>query len=131
MIVAPTLKYHFYPAFLEYPGSTSLTLTTARDITAEVVRNLCVRTATVLRVEHGHLDPARRGLRRASRVRRRRSYARRTQPAPRSGRPASTEQQGGTHADEIETSMMLYIDPSSVDMSKAVKDYMPRLVLVC
>ena len=34
-----------------------------------------------------------------------------------------SEQAGGTHADEIETSMMLYIDPASVDMSKAVKDY--------
>ena len=36
-----------------------------------------------------------------------------------------TEQEGGTHADEVETSMMLYIDPSSVDMTKAVKDYTP------
>ena len=36
-----------------------------------------------------------------------------------------SEQEGGTHADEIETSMMLYIDPSSVEMSKAVKDYTP------
>jgi creatinine amidohydrolase len=33
------------------------------------------------------------------------------------------QQEGGTHADEIETSMMLYIDPSLVDMSKAAKDY--------
>ena len=24
VVVAPTLTYHFYPAFLEYPGSTSL-----------------------------------------------------------------------------------------------------------
>jgi creatinine amidohydrolase len=32
---------------------------------------------------------------------------------------------GGTHADEIETSLMLYIDPASVDMRKAVKDYHP------
>jgi creatinine amidohydrolase len=29
---------------------------------------------------------------------------------------------GGTHADEIETSMMLYIAPQSVDMKKAVTD---------
>jgi len=29
---------------------------------------------------------------------------------------------GGTHADEIETSMMLYIAPTSVDMKKAVAD---------
>src|SRR4249919_668221 len=31
VVVAPTLTYHFYPAFLEYPGSTSLSLATARD----------------------------------------------------------------------------------------------------
>jgi creatinine amidohydrolase len=36
------------------------------------------------------------------------------------------EQEGGTHADEGETSMMLYIAPESVDMGKAVKDYDPR-----
>jgi creatinine amidohydrolase len=36
------------------------------------------------------------------------------------------EQEGGTHADEGETSMMLYIAPDIVDMSKAVKDYDPR-----
>ena len=40
VVVAPTLTYHFYPAFLEYPGSTSLSLATARDMTAEVVRTL-------------------------------------------------------------------------------------------
>ncbi len=33
------------------------------------------------------------------------------------------KQEGGSHADEIETSMMLYIAPATVDMSKAVKDY--------
>ncbi len=32
-------------------------------------------------------------------------------------------QKEGTHADEIETSMMLYIDPESVDMRKATKDF--------
>ena len=32
---------------------------------------------------------------------------------------------GGTHADEIETSMMLFIAPTTVEMSKAVKDYHP------
>ena len=33
------------------------------------------------------------------------------------------QEEGGTHADEIETSVMLFIAPSTVDMSKAVKDY--------
>jgi len=35
------------------------------------------------------------------------------------------KQEGGTHADEIETSMMLYMAPSTVDMKKAAKDYHP------
>jgi creatinine amidohydrolase len=35
------------------------------------------------------------------------------------------QEEGGTHADEIETSMMLYMAPSTVDMKKAVKDYHP------
>ncbi len=36
------------------------------------------------------------------------------------------EQPGGTHADEIETSMLLYIAPDRVDMREAVPDYHPR-----
>jgi creatinine amidohydrolase len=36
-----------------------------------------------------------------------------------------SEQEGGTQADEMETSMMLYIDPDVVVMAKAVKDYDP------
>jgi hypothetical protein len=35
------------------------------------------------------------------------------------------KQEGGTHADEIETSMMLVIAPKSVNMTKAAKDISP------
>src|SRR5436305_848630 len=28
VVVAPTMGYHFYPAFVEYPGSTTLSLET-------------------------------------------------------------------------------------------------------
>jgi creatinine amidohydrolase len=128
VIVAPTLTYHHYPAFLEYPGSTSLSLDTARDMTSEIVRSLArygprrfyvVNTGMstvralgpsvqalaadgilVRYTELGtYLDRASRGL---------------------------VEQQAGNHADEVETSMMLYIDPASVDMTKAVKDVGPQ-----
>jgi creatinine amidohydrolase len=40
--------------------------------------------------------------------------------------PGLMKQEGGTHADEGETSMMLYIAPETVAMSKAVKDYDSR-----
>ena len=40
VVVAPTLTYNFYPSFLDYPGSTSLSETTARDMTVDIVRGL-------------------------------------------------------------------------------------------
>lgn len=33
VVIAPTLTYHFSPAFLEYPGSTSVSSNTSRDMT--------------------------------------------------------------------------------------------------
>ena len=36
------------------------------------------------------------------------------------------KEEGGTHAEEIETSMMLFIAPEFVDLAKAVKDYHPE-----
>src|SRR5580693_535290 len=39
-VVAPTVNYHFYPAFGEYPGSTTLRLETARDLMVDVCRSL-------------------------------------------------------------------------------------------
>jgi creatinine amidohydrolase len=127
VVVAPTLTYHFYPAFLEYPGSTSLTLATARDMTAQVVRTLSAygpRRFYVLNTGVSTvraLDPA------AALVAADGVLLRYTNLSARLDRAAQgyREQEGGTHADEIETSMMLYIDPSVVDMTKAVKDYRP------
>ena len=73
VVVAPTLTYHYFPAFLEYPGSTSLTLATARDMTTEVVRTLAAYwSSPLLRPQHRHLDRpgARTRGRRACRRRR-------------------------------------------------------------
>jgi creatinine amidohydrolase len=127
VVVAPTLSYHFYPAFLEYPGSTSLSLATARDMTADVVRSLAgygPRRFYILNTGISTLRPleatakllASEGI-----LMQHTNLEARIEQAVRSVQ----QQQGGTHADEIETSMMLYIDPSVVDMAKAVKDYTP------
>jgi len=40
VVVAPTINYYFYPAFVEYPGSTSLRLETARDLVTDICRPL-------------------------------------------------------------------------------------------
>ena len=40
VVVYPTVNYSFYPAFTEYPGSTSLRLETARDMIVDIVRSI-------------------------------------------------------------------------------------------
>jgi creatinine amidohydrolase len=127
VVVAPTLTYHYYPAFLEYPGSTSLAHATARDMTADVVRTLSAygpRRFYVLNTGVSTvraLEPAAALLAADGVLMRYTDLSGRLDRASKGYR----EQDGGTHADEIETSMMLYIDPSAVDMTKAVKDYSP------
>jgi creatinine amidohydrolase len=127
VIVAPTLTYHFYPSFLEYPGSTSLTLETARDMTVQVVRTLAAYgpkrfyalntgVSTVRALEPAAQELAAEGI-----LFRYTVLGRTLGPIEKQ----VAQQAGGTHADEIETSMMLYIDPGSVDMSRAAKDYDP------
>ena len=36
----PTVNYSFYPAFVEYPGSTSLRMETARDMIVDIIRGI-------------------------------------------------------------------------------------------
>ncbi len=36
VVIAPTVNYHFYPAFVEYPGSTTLRLETGRDLIVDI-----------------------------------------------------------------------------------------------
>lgn len=127
VIVAPPLIYHFYPAFIEYPGSTSLGLTTARDLTADVVRSLArygPRRFYVLNTGISTLRPLEATARMLATEGILLHYTdleARIETAVRKVQ----QQPGGTHADEIETSMMLYIDPAVVDMTKAVRDYAP------
>jgi creatinine amidohydrolase len=127
VVVAPTLPYHFYPAFLDYPGSTSLRLETARDLVIDVVKSLArhgPKRFYVLNTGYSTvraLDPAAEELAREGILLR--------FTDPRKGvdevEKQLTQQEGGTHADEIETSIMLVIAPETVDMKKAVKDYHP------
>lgn len=128
LVIAPTLTYHFYPAFAEYPGSTTLRLETARDLTVDVVRSLArhgprrfyalnTGVSTVRALEPAALELAKEGILL--------HYTNVLEAlAPVEGEVA--EQEGGTHADEIETSIMLVLAPDRVDMTKAVKDYVPQ-----
>jgi creatinine amidohydrolase len=127
VVIAPTLNYHFYPAFLEYPGSTSLRLETARDVTIDICRSLArygprrfyALNTGVSTVRA--LAPAAEALAADGVLLRYTDILKALGPMEKE----VCRQEGGTHADESETSMILYMSPADCDMSKAVKDFHP------
>jgi creatinine amidohydrolase len=128
VVVAPTINYHFYPAFVEYPGSTSLRLETARDMVVDICRGLArfgpkrfyVLNTGVSTIRA--LKPAQEQLAAEGIV----MHFTDILTIGEEAEKAVRQQEGGTHADEIETSMMLYMEPSLVDMSKAANDFHPQ-----
>ncbi len=124
VIIYPTINYHYYPAFLEYPGSTSLRLQTASDLLIDVCRiisshgpkkfyilNTGVSTLVPLRIASEKL--AKQGISMTFTD---------ILNVAKDAESKVKQQKAGTHADEIETSMMLYMAPSTVDMNLAAKD---------
>jgi len=122
VVVAPTINYSYYPAFLEYPGSTSVRSDVARDMTEDIVRSLAhygphrfyiINTgiSTLKPLAQVASDLAVEGILLR--------YLDFTQDDP---VEKKLRKSGGTHADEVETAMMLYIAPEVVHMEKAKRD---------
>ena len=127
VVIAPTINYSYHPAFLEYPGSTSLESNTARDMVVEICRTLALhgpRRFYVLNTGISTIKP----LSEAAKVLSSESITLTYFDFDEINDVVKQVQQEseGTHADEIETSMMLYIAPNTVRMSKAVKDLHPH-----
>jgi len=126
VVVAPTINYSFYPAFLDYPGSTSVKSDVARDMIDDIVRSLAhygprrfytlnPGISTLKPLAQVASDLAAEGILLR--------YLDFTQDDP---VEKKLRKSGGTHADEVETSMMLYIAPEVVHMEKAKRDLNPN-----
>ena len=128
VVALPTIAYHHYPAFTEYPGSTDLAFATARDLVADIARSLAAhgpRRFYVLNTgisTAGPLQAAADRLRAAGLLLAYTDIANVAAEAE----AALAQQRRGSHADEIETSMMLFLAPDRVDMEKAVRDDHPK-----
>ena len=125
VVVAPTINYSFYPAFLEYPGSTSLSMDTARAMFTDIIHSLAhyrPRRFYILNTGISTLKPLAQATADLAKDGILLRYTDLTREDP---VEKKLRQSGGTHADEIETCMMLYIAPDSVRMSKAVRDLNP------
>lgn len=125
VVVAPTVNYHFYPAFVDYPGSTTLQLETARDLMVDICRSLSRSGPNKFYALNTGVSTV-RALAASAEILAKSGIALRYTDMSTIMQPVENQikkEEGGTHAEEIETSMMLYIAPQSVDMTKAVKDF--------
>ncbi|RIL05102.1 MAG: hypothetical protein DCC75_11995 [Proteobacteria bacterium] len=128
LLYAPAVPYGYYPAFVDYAGSVNVALDTFKSY----LRDLCHSFA-----RHGMrkiyflntglstnwaLEPLRLELQEESIVMEYTDLMEMLAPLERQ----FCKQQRGSHADESETSIMLYLEPSRVRMDLAEKDDEPR-----
>lgn len=128
VVVLPTLQYGYYPAFLEYPGSISLEAETFKNLIQDICRSMSgygISKFYVLNTGVSTLRPLKVAQEELSKQGIILNYLNILE-VDESLPSGFLKQEGGTHADEGETSMMLYIAPETVNMSKAIKDFDPR-----
>jgi creatinine amidohydrolase len=121
-LIWPTLTYGVYPAFVAYAGSVSLSNRTFQDVVTQIIDGLLGFGASrVIILDTGlstiaPVEAAIASVREPSRVRHVKLFA-----GARFVEAADDlkQQPYGTHADEIETSLMLAIAPELVDMDRA------------
>jgi creatinine amidohydrolase len=125
VIITPVVNYGFYPAFLKYPGSTSTNFRTATDMVVQIVRSLAgygpkrfyiinVGVSTTPTLETAAKTLAEEGILLY--------FSRYDRPAFDNSDAAFRTKEFSGHADEMETSNILYLRGDLTDMSKAVND---------
>jgi creatinine amidohydrolase len=122
-LIWPTLTYGFYPAFVAYAGSASLSDKAFQAVVTEIADALIgfgANRVLVLNTGLSTIEPveaAMKASRDLSRIRHLKVFA-----GPRFEETvrALKEQGYGTHADEMETSLMLAIAPELVDIARAM-----------
>ncbi|MFX1516671.1 MAG: creatininase family protein [Promethearchaeota archaeon] len=123
-IVLPTLQYGYYPAFIEYPGSVTLKKETFCNLVVEICLSISrfgISKFYILNTGVSTLQP----LEQAAMILYEENITLEYFDILNFSKDLPVNlliQEGGSHADEEETSIMLYIAPDTVDMSKAVKD---------
>ena len=121
-LIWPTLTYGFYPAFVAYAGSVSLSNRPFQAVVTEIANSLSGFGARrVLILDTGlstiaPVDAAIRASREPALIRHLKVFAgQRFEATVRTLK----QQSYGSHADEMETSLMLAIAPELVDMARA------------
>ena len=125
VVFAPTINYGYYPAMVEYPGTVSLGYETMMGMISDICHGFNrfgVRKFYILNTGISTLKP----LRSVSDTLLHENIVLRFTDLNKILKPIKEtieEQDGGGHADEIETSIMLVLKPDIVKMQKATRDF--------
>ena len=123
VLVWPTLTYGYYPAFIAYPGSVSLSANVFEQLIGDALAALLASGARHVVVLDAGLS-TRRPIERAIAARPSPTAASRLglfdSPQVLEAVQSLQRQPYGSHADEIETSVMLALFPGRVEMARAV-----------
>ena len=122
VLVWPIINYGYYPSFVDYPGSISIAEDTFRCTIEAVISGICfsgVSRVLILNTGISTIRPLQRAVENVGasadvylhNVYSGHVFSRTEQ--------SLSEQQFGGHADEIETSIMLALDESVVDLNLA------------
>jgi creatinine amidohydrolase len=125
VVVFPTINYSYFPSFVEYPGSVTLSSETSSQMIFEICRSIStfgpikfyiINTgiSTLAPLTHAASNLETNGIHLAFTN---------FDEALEELSADIAEQEGGSHADEIETSLMLQIAPETVQMKLAGRDF--------
>jgi creatinine amidohydrolase len=120
-LIWPTLTYGHYPSFVQYAGSASLSAATFETLVHEVAKGILgggCRKLLVLNTGISTLAPVDRALARLDSGRAMHVWAYGGPRYPGVAK-ALSQQSHGSHADELETSLMLALAPDLVYMARA------------
>ena len=120
-VIWPTVSYGYYPAFVDYAGSGTLSAPVFESLIQEIAAGIIgygCRALFVLDTGISTLAPVDRALARLGNCD---ALHLKIHDGPRYRRAAAelAEQSHGSHADELETSRMLVLAPHLVDMARA------------
>ena len=120
-LVWPTLSYGHYPAFVEYAGSISLSAATFEAMVTEIASDILSHGCRALLLLDTGISTRVAIERAQTRLKIGNALHLKIHDGPRYRRTAAalTRQNHGSHADELETSLMLAIAPEIVDISLA------------
>jgi len=127
-LIWPLVAYGYYPVFTDYPGSISLSETSFKDVVGDIlagIANCGVRAIAIINTGISTIAPLAALLDERAcgvAVRLVNCYA---GPRFAAGVAAQVEQAFGGHADEVETALMLAIDPARVRSARAVAQATP------